>query len=85
MLWDTILAKLNDRELLVVVGHEMGHYVLNHIVKGMVFAFFLIHVFSGGAYETRTVAAMTFRSTVWVVAAITAWMLILPPKRRVGG
>ena len=49
------------------------------------FAFFLIHLFSGGAYETRTVAAMTFRSIVWVVAAITAWRLILRPEFRSGG
>jgi STE24 endopeptidase len=31
VLWDTILAKLNDREVLLVMGHEMGHYVLNHV------------------------------------------------------
>jgi STE24 endopeptidase len=42
VLWDTILAKLNDRELLVVMGHEMGHYVLNHIITGLIFSFFLI-------------------------------------------
>jgi Zn-dependent protease with chaperone function len=33
VLWDTILAKLNREQLLVVMGHEMGHYVLNHIWK----------------------------------------------------
>ncbi len=42
VLWDTILAKLSDRELLVVMGHEMGHYVLNHILTGLIFSFFLI-------------------------------------------
>jgi STE24 endopeptidase len=42
VLWDTILAKLSERELLVVVAHEMGHYVLKHIVKDIVFASFLI-------------------------------------------
>jgi STE24 endopeptidase len=44
VLWDTILAKLNAQELLVVMGHEMGHYVLNHIVIGLIFYFFLILV-----------------------------------------
>ena len=30
VLWDTILAKLTPEEVLFVVGHEMGHYVLGH-------------------------------------------------------
>jgi Zn-dependent protease with chaperone function len=29
VLWDTIIAALAPRELLVVMGHEMGHYVLH--------------------------------------------------------
>jgi len=33
----------------------------------LVFAAFGLHVLTEGAYETRTVAAMTLRSTVWVV------------------
>jgi Zn-dependent protease with chaperone function len=35
VLWDTLLTKLDDREVLAVMGHEMGHYVLNHIPKGV--------------------------------------------------
>ena len=31
VLWDTLLKKLDDREILVVMGHEMGHYALNHV------------------------------------------------------
>jgi Zn-dependent protease with chaperone function len=31
VLWDTTLAKLADREVLFVMGHEMGHYVLGHV------------------------------------------------------
>lgn len=37
VLWDTLLAKLDERELLFVMGHEMGHYVLGHVVKGVLF------------------------------------------------
>jgi Zn-dependent protease with chaperone function len=33
VLWDTLLKDFTEREVLVVMGHEMGHYVLNHIPK----------------------------------------------------
>ena len=33
VLWDTILAKLEADEVLFVMAHEMGHYVLGHVVK----------------------------------------------------
>jgi len=36
VLWDTLIAKLNEKELLCVMGHEMGHYVLRHVVKSIV-------------------------------------------------
>ncbi len=35
VLWDTIIRKLDEDELLVVMGHEMGHYVLNHVALGI--------------------------------------------------
>jgi STE24 endopeptidase len=31
VLWDTLLTKLDRDQVLVVMGHEMGHYVLGHI------------------------------------------------------
>ncbi len=38
----------------------------------LVFAIFGIHVAAGGAYEMRTVAAMTLRSAFWIMVAIVA-------------
>jgi STE24 endopeptidase len=35
VLWDTLLAKLSPEQVLVVMGHEMGHYVLRHVVIGI--------------------------------------------------
>ncbi len=35
VMWDTLLTKLNHDEVLAVMGHEMGHYVLKHIWKGL--------------------------------------------------
>ncbi len=37
VLWDTLLAKLDHDEIIGVMGHEMGHYVLHHLWKGMAF------------------------------------------------
>lgn len=36
VIWDTTLQSLNEDEILSVVAHEIGHYKLNHIPKGMV-------------------------------------------------
>lgn len=38
----------------------------------VVFAAFGVHVLRGGAFEARTVAAMTLRSTVWLAIAWVA-------------
>ncbi len=55
VLWDTIIEKLEEDELVFVMGHEMGHYVLNHAIKGVFFfsalimvALYLIHRSAGG-------------------------------------
>lgn len=37
VLWDTTIEKLSTDEILFVMGHEMGHYVLNHIWWGFLF------------------------------------------------
>ena len=34
VIWDTTIAKTKPDELLVVVGHELGHYVLGHVAIG---------------------------------------------------
>jgi STE24 endopeptidase len=50
VLWDTLLAKLDEEEVLVIMGHEMGHYALNHVAQGLILssigsilALYLIH------------------------------------------
>jgi hypothetical protein len=37
-----------------------------------VFVAFGVHILLGGAFETRTIAAMTIRSLVWIVIAVGA-------------
>lgn len=38
VMWDTLLQKLDHDEILAVMGHEMGHFVLDHLWKGIAFA-----------------------------------------------
>jgi Zn-dependent protease with chaperone function len=56
VLWDTTLKDMKEDEILFVMGHEMGHYVLHHIWKGIMITvalsalfFFLSFVFTGWA------------------------------------
>ena len=46
----------------------------------LVFAAFGAHVYSGGAYEQRTVVAMSLRTLVWIVIAAIAWRQLLRSK-----
>jgi STE24 endopeptidase len=38
VMWDTLLAKLDRDEVLAVMGHEMGHYVMRHLWTGIAFS-----------------------------------------------
>ena len=52
VLWDTTIARMDDRELLFVMGHEMGDYVLGHVWQGVALSSLLIVVLLYGAYKT---------------------------------
>ena len=47
--WDTTLQKMTPGQGLAVFGHEMGHYVLGHIYRGIAFvaAVLLLFLFLG--------------------------------------
>lgn len=38
VVWDTSINKGTPDEILFIFGHESGHYVLHHIVRGIVFS-----------------------------------------------
>lgn len=42
VLWDTTVKNLTEREILCVVAHEMGHYLMGHIWKSIILGGLLI-------------------------------------------
>lgn len=42
VVWDTTIAKMSTPQIVFVTGHEMGHYVLQHIPKGLAIAAVLL-------------------------------------------
>ncbi|HTT98771.1 MAG TPA: M48 family metallopeptidase [Rhizomicrobium sp.] len=88
---DNLLNRGSDREILAVLGHEMGHYVLDHVVTGIVevgllilvgFAFtawgfgFLTDLF-GGVWDVRSVDDPAGLPVL--VALFTFFMFITTP------
>jgi STE24 endopeptidase len=58
VVWDTTIAKMTTPQITFVAGHEMGHYVLQHIPKGLGLTAVLLFVFF----------YIGFRTIVWVLA-----------------
>ncbi len=72
VVWDNTIAKMNTPQIVFVVGHEMGHYVLNHIWKGLLFAaVFLFVVFYLGF---RTIGWLLRRfGGAWGIRGVDDW------------
>ena len=55
VVWDTTIQKMTVPETMYVFGHEMGHYVLNHVYKGLLF----------GAALSLVLLYLGFRGMLW--------------------
>ena len=51
VVWDTTIRRMSPNEVLFVTGHEMGHYVLNHVRDGILFACAVLLFFLYLAYR----------------------------------
>ena len=82
VVWDTTIAKLTTPQVVAVCGHEMGHYVLNHIPKvfaiaaiGSLIIFYLGYRLIGG-FLTRWGAGWDIRAPA-DLASLPALLLLL--------
>ena len=72
VIWDTSIQKTKPEELLFIVGHEMGHYVLGHVVKG--FAYFLALLFFALFLAYRALQWMIARwGSAWGIRGQSDW------------
>ena len=72
VVWDTTIAKLSTPQIAFVAGHEIGHYVLQHILKGLALSALglLIACYLG----FRCVGwALSRRGTTWGIRALDDW------------
>lgn len=69
VVWDNTARDMTTPEILFVFGHEMGHYVLDHIYKGL--AFFAVMSLVGFRLGEKLVRAMLTRwSEQWRIRGI---------------
>jgi STE24 endopeptidase len=70
--WDTTLQKLTTPEILFVFGHEMGHYVLNHIRNSLFWlALLLLVLLFLGSHLIRWIIAR--RGSQWQIRDTADW------------
>ncbi len=51
VVWDTTIRRMTQDEILFVIGHEMGHYVLGHVLDGILFSCGVLLVFLFAAFR----------------------------------
>lgn len=74
VLWDTLLAKMSHDEILAVMGHEMGHYVLHHVWQGLAWTIigsFFVLLFGQWIYERGTPRRGDPASLPWLLIILS--------------
>jgi STE24 endopeptidase len=72
VVWDTTIEKETTPEIVSVIGHEMGHYVLGHVWKGLIFTLAVMFILLWLGY--RTIGWMLARwGPEWSVRGLDDW------------
>jgi STE24 endopeptidase len=72
VVWDTTIASMTTPQIVAVAGHEMGHYVLGHIWKGLAFAAALLLVFLYLGYRCINVMLARWAGS-WKIRGVDDW------------
>jgi len=72
VVWDTTIADMTPPEVLFVFGHEMGHYVLGHIWKGILFSIGVVLVFLYLGFHSLRWAVVKWGEG-WGIRSVDDW------------
>jgi hypothetical protein len=61
-----------------------GLLLASTVVLLLAYAGLLIHINSGGLYETKTIGALIFRAVVTLIFALMAWLIINKKEKTAG-
>ena len=72
VVWDTTISKMTTPQIVFVAGHEMGHYVLHHILKGLLFGAIAL---LGCFYAGKLLAAwlIKLKGNDWQIHNVAEW------------
>jgi len=87
VIWDTLLAKMDRDEIIAVMGHEMGHYVLLHIwqglAEGVVISFFVCffaqRIYQRGLSRWKLESKDDPAALAWILLIATIFGFLLSP------
>ncbi|HUT85720.1 MAG TPA: M48 family metallopeptidase [Elusimicrobiales bacterium] len=82
VLFDTLIEKLSEEQILAVLAHEMGHFKLKHVIKGMVISVinsgFMLFIFSLFLNNEGLISAFGFEN-VSIYAGLLAFGILFSP------
>jgi len=76
VVWDTSIQKFTPDEVLMVFGHESGHYVLGHVLRGILLIFFGLFFLLLLAFFFMRTAIARF-GPAWRIPAQTDWAALV--------
>ncbi len=74
VVWDNTLKLASTDEILFIYGHEQGHYVLRHILKGLIYSAVLIFLFYWIAHKLLR-RFVERNGDAWRIRSVDDWAL----------